>query len=263
MQYDNWRDCKAWKDENLLMNTTSNQAAKLYDAALTQIVGWYEIDQLDGLNGTLTRMFNEDPNFVLGQCLELGINLLNIPILTKDLRIKFDHLNLLKVNLTLTNRELNHITAINHLAFGNIDIATNKWEEILIENPNDMLAIKFTQDSYFYIGYQHQARESISRVIPFWKPVTPLYSYLYGMWSFGLVQTNYFDQASNAAKKALELNKYDGWATHTINHLNEYKNNYNEGIDFLLKTEQDWTKCNLLSCHNYWQVVYQQLKINL
>lgn len=254
MQNSNWRDCQAWNKENLCLSTTSNQAAKLYDAALTQLIGWYEIDQLNGLAGTLTSMLKEDSNFAMGYCLDLAINLLNVPILTNDLENKLSHLNSLKENrnLNLTNRELMHINAINDLANGNINTATNKWEEILIEHPHDISAIKFTQDAYFYIGYQSQARDSISRVLPFWKASTPLYSYLYGMWSFGLVQTNYFDKAEFAAKKALELNKYDGWSTHTINHLNEYRNNYKEGIDFLLKTELDWSKCNLLSCHNYW-----------
>ena len=262
--HSNWRDCQAWKDENLSLSTTSNEAAKLYDAAITQIVGWYEIDQLNGLNGTLTSMFNQDPNFAMGHVLDIGLNLLNIPRLSDDLKLKFNKLVALKddKSLNLTDREEMHIDAIKELAVGNITTATSYWENILIENPTDMLAAKFAQDAYFYMGFQHQARDSLSRIMPFWNASKPLYSYLYGMWSFGLVQTNYFDKAEYAAKKALELNKFDGWATHTINHLNEYRNTYNEGIVFLLKTESDWTKCNLLLGHNYWHLCLYYLERN-
>jgi hypothetical protein len=251
--HSNWRDCKAWKDEKLIFSTTSNQACKLYDAALTQLIGWYEIDQLNGLGGTLNNMLAEDPNFIMGNVLDLGINLLNVPRLTNEIKTKLDFLNNLKETVTL-ERELLHIDAINKLASGNVPQATTCWERILIQNPTDMLAIKFAHDSYFYLGYHNQMRDSISRVLPLWKPTTPLYGYLYGLWSFGLVQTNFFDKAEFAAKKSLELNKFDAWSTHTICHLNEYRNTYNEGIQFLTETKQNWTKCNLLSGHNYWHL---------
>ena len=41
-------------------------------------------------------------------------------------------------------------------------------------------------------------------------------SYLNGLFSFGLVQTNYFDEAYKYARKALESNETDSWATHTV-----------------------------------------------
>jgi hypothetical protein len=41
-----WRDCQAWlKDENIRMNTTSNEACKLYDCALSELVRWRELDE--------------------------------------------------------------------------------------------------------------------------------------------------------------------------------------------------------------------------
>ena len=49
------------------------------------------------------------------------------------------------------------------------------WEDILIENPTDMFALKMAHDSYFYLGYQAQIRDSIARVLPRWKENIPLY----------------------------------------------------------------------------------------
>ena len=47
-----------------IKSTTSNEAIKLYDCALTQYVGWYDDPQEDhGLGGTLGRMNESDPNF--------------------------------------------------------------------------------------------------------------------------------------------------------------------------------------------------------
>ena len=39
MNFNNWRSCIDWKNEGLEMNTTSNEAAKLYDITLSQLIG--------------------------------------------------------------------------------------------------------------------------------------------------------------------------------------------------------------------------------
>lgn len=52
------------------------------------------------------------------------------------------------------------------------------WEDILVEHPLDVLALKFAHDTYFYLGNSCQIRDSIARVLPQWKPTVPLYGYL-------------------------------------------------------------------------------------
>lgn len=49
------------------------------------------------------------------------------------------------------------------------------WEDILVDHPTDMLALKFAHDSYFYQGAQVAMRDSVARVLPYWKPHIPLY----------------------------------------------------------------------------------------
>ena len=49
------------------------------------------------------------------------------------------------------------------------------WEDILVENPTDMFALKMAHDSYFYMGYQEQIRDSIASVLPHWREGMPLY----------------------------------------------------------------------------------------
>ena len=51
------------------------------------------------------------------------------------------------------------------------------WENILVDHPTDMFAIKMAHDSYFYLGYQPQMRDSIARVMNKWKKNMPLYWY--------------------------------------------------------------------------------------
>jgi hypothetical protein len=53
--------------------------------------------------------------------------------------------------------------------------ALDTWEEILALYPTDVTALKFAHDSYFYLGYQDQMRDSIARVLPHWNDTMPLY----------------------------------------------------------------------------------------
>lgn len=75
-----WRDCDAWRHENLSMNTTSNEAAKLYDCSLSQLVRWREDPATGGLDASLAQMLNADPTFVMGHVLKCGIDLIGQPL---------------------------------------------------------------------------------------------------------------------------------------------------------------------------------------
>uniref|UniRef100_A0A670K035 Uncharacterized protein n=1 Tax=Podarcis muralis TaxID=64176 RepID=A0A670K035_PODMU len=54
---------QAWQDAGLLLSTTSNEACKMYDAALTQYVTWKNDNSLGGLEGTFSKLQAADPNF--------------------------------------------------------------------------------------------------------------------------------------------------------------------------------------------------------
>lgn len=53
--------------------------------------------------------------------------------------------------------------------------ACDQWERILNDSPNDLLAIKFSHDAYFYLGEKHMIRDSIARILPKWKTDAPCY----------------------------------------------------------------------------------------
>lgn len=57
----------------------------------------------------------------------------------------------------------------------NFSRAVDVWEDILLDHPTDMTALKFAHDTYFYMGAQLPMRDSVIRVLPHWKPHVPLY----------------------------------------------------------------------------------------
>lgn len=256
--HSNWRDCDAWRHQNLPMNTCSNEAAKLYDVCISQLAGWYENQQFGGLASSLNQMVNADPDFILGECLKSGVELLGTNTLLNSLEYqnKLDSFvqKANSMNSSLTNREKLHVNAIQKLKCGDLPKALDIWEQILIEHPTDMMAIKFSHSVYFYTGEAKQMRDCLARVIPCWKNDLPLFNYLYGLYSFGLTQTGELTKAEKYGQKGLELNRFDGWATHSLAHVNEVRGSFEQGIKLLTDTEQDWIKSDLISSHNYWHL---------
>ncbi|XP_016130136.1 tetratricopeptide repeat protein 38-like [Sinocyclocheilus grahami] len=138
------------------------------------------------------------------------------------------------------------------MCFRALHKACEIWEGILVDHPTDMLALKFAHDGFFYLGEQTQMRDSAARVLPHWKPHMPFYSYLKGMYSFGLLETHLYDEAEKMAKEALALTPEDGWSVHAVAHVHEMKAEMDKGLKFMASTEKDWMVCDMLACHNYW-----------
>ncbi|KAF4091702.1 hypothetical protein AMELA_G00039830 [Ameiurus melas] len=250
-----FRDCVAWRAEGLPLSTSSNQACKLYDAILTQYVTWRNDETLGGIEGCMAAVQAADPDFVMGHVIGTGLQLvgtgssvLRDQTLAGAVRKTLD----LASCQELTAREKQHVKAIDLFSKGLLDKACDVWEDILVEHPTDMLALKFSHDGFFYLGEQTQMRDSVARVLPHWKSHMPLYSYLKGLYSFGLLETHFYDQAEKVAKEGLALTREDGWCVHSVAHVHEMKAEIEKGLKFMASTEKDWKVCDMLACHNYW-----------
>uniref|UniRef100_A0AC11APR3 Tetratricopeptide repeat domain 38 n=1 Tax=Ovis aries TaxID=9940 RepID=A0AC11APR3_SHEEP len=237
------RDCQAWKDARLPLSTPSNEACRLFDATLTQYVKWTNDQGLGGLEGCLSKLKAADPTFAMGHAIANGLVLIGTGSsvrLDKELDAAVKTMVEISKTQPLTHREQLHVSAVETFAKGNFPKACELWEQILQEHPTDMLALKFSHDAYFYLGYQEQMRDSVARVYPFWTPDVPLSSYVKGIYSFGLMETNLYDRAEKLAKEALSINPTDAWSVHTVAHIHEMKAEVQEGLEFMQHSEAHW-----------------------
>ncbi|XP_071382506.1 tetratricopeptide repeat protein 38 isoform X2 [Centroberyx affinis] len=250
-----FRDCEAWRAEGLPLSTSSNEACKLYDAILTQYVTWRNDETLGGIERCMSAIQAADPDFVMGHVIGTGLELAGTGSsvrLNERLASAVRRTVQLAAAQDLTPRERLHVRAMELFSRGNFPKACDVWEEILLEHPTDLLALKFAHDGFFYTGAQTRMRDSVARVLPHWKPHMPLYSYLKGLYSFGLLETRFYDQAEKVAKEGLALTPEDAWAVHSVAHVHEMKAEVDKGLKFMESTEKDWQGCDMLACHNYW-----------
>lgn len=255
MKAASFRDCEAWRAEGLPLTTTSNEACKLYDATLTQYVTWRSDETVGGFEGGISAMQAADPNFVMGHVISTGLELAGTGSsvrLNKQLASDVKRTVELANSQDISARERLHVRAMELFSQGNFFKACDVWEDILVEHPTDMLALKFAHDAYFYTGAQNKLRDSVARVLPYWKPHMPLFSYLNGMYSFGLMETRAYDRAEKVAMEGLALTPEDAWAVHSVAHVYEMRADIDKGLKFLETREKDWQVSDMLASHNYW-----------
>ncbi|CAF3364747.1 unnamed protein product [Rotaria sp. Silwood2] len=150
-----------------------------------------------------------------------------------------------------------HTQALIDWSLGYRARATDTWETILLSYPFDIMTLRFVLDTSFHLGNQNMLRDSVARVLPIWEsssPHRPLKSHLYGMYAFGLAETNMVLRAEKQARVGLELNEHDAWATHALVHATEYMGRTSEGIDFLEKTDNHWHECDIIASHIDWHL---------
>lgn len=250
-----FRDCQAWRAEGLPLSTSSNEACKLYDAILTQYVKWRNDETLGGLEGCMSAIQAADPNFVMGHVISTGLELVGT---TSSTRLNERLASAVRRTVALANsqditrREQLHVKAMELFSHGNFLKASDVWEDILVDHPTDLLALKFAHDAYFYMGAQLPMRDSVARVLPYWKPHIPLSSYLKGMYSFGLLETRLYDQAEKTAMEGLAVTPDDAWCVHAVAHVYEMTAEVDKGLKFMESTQNDWQISDALASHNYW-----------
>uniref|UniRef100_A0A3P9GYR3 Tetratricopeptide repeat protein 38 n=1 Tax=Oryzias latipes TaxID=8090 RepID=A0A3P9GYR3_ORYLA len=255
MNASSFRDCQAWKAEGLPLSTSSNEACKLFDATLTQYVKWTNDETLGGIEGCMSAMKTADPNFVMGHVISTGLELVSTtssPRLDERLAAAVRRTVELANAQDVSPREKLHATAVELFSQGNFPKACEVWEDILLDHPTDFLALKFSHDAYFYMGAQGPLRDSVARVLPHWKPHMPLFSYLKGLYSFGLLEMRFYDQALKEAMEGLSLTPEDAWSVHSVAHVHEMKAEVDEGLRFMESREKDWQASDMLASHNYW-----------
>ena len=249
----NLRDCKAWRDDNLPISTSSNESAKLMDEVLYQLYEFTENPQYGGIKGTFKLLSEADPHFVLGKTLMVGLSVLGGAKIDDTLQCSIDSLKESYVrNEGMNKRERLHVAAVLKYANGKRGEACSIWNDIVNEYPNYLLAIELAYYGYLHSGNSTMIRDTVGRVLPYWNKTHSFYSFLEGMYAFGLEETNLYDLADKYAVDALSLNHENAWAVHARAHCFEMTSQTSKGINFMKSYEKGWSKAGMLACHNYW-----------
>jgi tetratricopeptide (TPR) repeat protein len=198
-----------------------------YDSALTKTLTF----QGDPL-GDLDRVVASEPRFLMAHLLRailLG--------LSTDKRLLPDAEAAANRAIQLTTaaglRESRHVRALQTWLAGRFSAAADEWEDILIEQPNDALALFAAHQSDFLLGRSSELRDRIARRLADVEQGSALEGYYLGMYAFGLEETGAYDAALDAGLRAVARDPFDAWAIHAVAHVYEMTNAIDTGAEWL------------------------------
>ncbi len=155
--------------------------------------------------------------------------------------------------LPATPREHAHADAVSRWAGGDTAGAVRRYEDILLDHPRDILAIRLAHYLHFYHGALVQHRDSTARVLPAWDETVPGYGYVLGMRAFGLEEMGDYARAEEFGRRAVAIDPSDAWSVHSVAHVMEMQGRAQEGIAWVRENEAHWEhKVHNFRHHLWW-----------
>ncbi len=230
---------------------TTNQAASkaALNQAAREYLGWHG-DPVATLNAAAER----DEGFAFGHVLNGVLRLLSGETEKASPGLAACRAAIDKAKPAMSGWERAHVAAFEAFHAGDIRGAAAVWEQILIHQPHDILALRFAHDTYFYLGDAANLRDSPARVLPAWGEGDDLTGFIKSMHAFGLEECGDYRGAEASARAALAVNPADTWGVHALAHVMEMEGRQQEGIAFLNDMQQHWQQAPALAVHQWWHL---------
>ncbi|MEM8766480.1 MAG: tetratricopeptide repeat protein [Pseudomonadota bacterium] len=138
--------------------------------------------------------------------------------------------------------------------------ASATYEQLLLAEPTDLLALHLGHNLDFFQGDLWSLRNRVNRVLPCWTPETPGYAEVLGMHAFGLEECNHYPEAETAARASLQLAPENPWANHALAHVLEMQGRAAEGAEHLAATASLWAPDSGFAYHIWWHLALFHLE---
>lgn len=153
-----------------------------------------------------------------------------------------------------SEREAEHLRALGCWINGHLHDACAVWERILVDQPDDVLAMFAAHQGDFFLGQSSELRDRVARRLGSIDSGSRLLGYYQGMHAFGLEEMADYTAAEEAGRRAVASDRRDAWAIHAVAHVMEMTNRVDDGQQWLATRAQDWSPDNFLSVHNWWHL---------
>jgi tetratricopeptide (TPR) repeat protein len=156
--------------------------------------------------------------------------------------------------LPANQRERLHQEALRAWIAQDFSARSAAWEQILVEWPLDLLALRQHTGTLFWTGDKRHQAEVSAGVAGFWSPRTPGYAHFLSAHAFAMEEVGQFVVAERCARAALALQPQDLWALHALVHVFEMQGRVREGIELLSDAARFLNDYNLFRGHLWWHL---------
>jgi len=151
-------------------------------------------------------------------------------------------------------REAGHREALRALVGSRWHEAGLVLEDVALAHPRDGLALQIGHQIDFFTGRARMLRDRIARALPHWDASLPGYHALLGMHAFGLEECGDYAGAEASGRRAVELERRDGWAWHAVTHVLEMQDRRADGIAWLRADPDAWSSESFFCVHVWWHL---------
>jgi hypothetical protein len=204
-----------------------------------------------------TELVTEQPEFAMGHVLAayLSLTSTDAPDLSNASASAVE-----LADLRLTAQETAHAAAIERWLGGDWHGAARTLDALLVEWPDDILALLVGHQLDFFRGDAANLRDRVARSIGRIDPASPSFGFVQGMFAFGLEESGDYQAAERRGLAAVAAHPEDVWAIHAVTHVYEMQGRVDEGISFLRSREADWGSGNMFTVHNWWHLALYLLE---
>jgi hypothetical protein len=228
------------------------EAAQHVERALWRMMSFYDTPLAD-----LDAAIAADPGWLLPVVMKAGFLLsLTEPGQVDEARTLLDAAQPLEDGAPADERA--HLAATRLVLEGRWQQACQVWDELLLAQPCDALALQWAGLWDFYRGDVQQLRLRPARVLAHWDESDPLYPYVLALHAFGLEENNLYPQAEEAGRRATERGPWGlaqvPWAVHAVAHVMEMQGRFEAGAAWLRQHQRDWAEGNGFAQHLWWHL---------
>jgi hypothetical protein len=158
-----------------------------------------------------------------------------------------------------TPREQAIIKSSNHWCQTERRAAAQVLEQVLDENPSDIVSSKWAQSLHFDTGNAAGILRAPLKVAE----ACDDNAYLHGMLAFGYEECHLLNEAEASVNRALSIQRDEPWAHHAMAHISEARHNLDGGIKFMLDVSDTWQNLSsFMTTHNWWHVCLFLVDLN-
>ena len=154
----------------------------------------------------------------------------------------------------ISAREHHYIAALEAALAGQVTAAVTHYQQIVIDHPHDLFAIRLAQSELFWIGEVAWMRDISENVASHWSAGVRGYSAYLSIRSFGLEENGDYDLAEECGRMAVNLDPTDCWGAHAVAHVQIMQGRLDDGISWLIELNDNWSAANHIAHHLWWHL---------
>ena len=147
-----------------------------------------------------------------------------------------------------------HLDAAESWVRGEAEQAAQRYADILVRWPRDLLALRLAQSCYFFLGQPQQMCASVDAVMPAWNRDTTGFDFVLAMSAFAHAESGHADRAEQLGRAALARNPACPMGVHAVAHGIAESGRRGAGARWMRRQRAQWAVPSRMLTHNAWHL---------